>query len=99
MRVSLGIQTFVALHWNLDLQLEHLLLLGGQNGFPAENRSIFTDTMPAYDLLDLCERGDLIKVIIHDAETSTNQIRLAPNTWLSILDDIKAILNLLAKYK
>jgi hypothetical protein len=55
--------------------------------------------MPAYDLLDLCERGDLIKVIIHDAETSTAQIRLAPNTWLSILDDIKAILNLLAKYK
>jgi len=55
--------------------------------------------MPAYDILDLCERGDLVKVIVHDAETSTDQIRLAPTMWLSILDDIKAILNLLAKYK
>ena len=89
----------MALHWNSDLQLEHLLFLGGKNGSCGENISIFTDNMPAYDLLDLCERGDLIKVIIHDAETSTAQIRLAPNTWLSILDDIKAILNLLAKYK
>ena len=89
----------MALHWNLDLQLDHLLFLGGQNGSCGENRSIFTDNMPAYDLLDLCERGDLIKVVVHDAEACTDQIRLAPRIWLSILDDISAILNLLAKYK